>query len=709
MPRLGLLLLVLLIGLAAGNGAAAQPSATRSDAVPVVEAISVGPWLRGKLPADTVFYARLPSPWGLLLAPDGRGLDVARVHPSVATAVRAIRAAFLKDPEFAAGGMAMWRVLLSHWAGPAEFALLAPDRIPGPQSRVLVSLPLAGVADADALAGLFSMAELPAPELDTAGYGLVAGIPLHFDARSGRLLLLGAGSTVEQLKEVQAALQPAAAPFAADEALLDRSGQGGYLWLDLVSVRALAAAGALQDPSMRALSLLASKGESFSFGFGSAGEKGRYGARLQAPDAPFLRYVPREPRRYDVRTVGKPGYVWALSVLYAPQEYDEFRTALEQDHGPEAVAKLKVMEDAIQEATGVALADLLGAVGPDVGGFGDAAGDFWFLRVRDRKRLERVLERIAEHPGVERRAQQGVQLLDLPGSQTPDNQVPALKVLERVRTRLFWRDEGEYLVFANTPQPLADRQSLRASADLRGFLGSALGADFEQAQLLYAGSNHGVARQYYEYSLLFLYTLADLAGARIDPFSFPSASQLDLPAEGSVAIAFQSSRDGLALSFAYDASFLDFFSGAGAMATVAVVGVLAAIALPAYQDYVARSQVAEAVMGASAAKIAIEEFTQAKGKPPASLQDVGIEADSLATRYADIVWRDGNLIVTLRDAEPVNSRIRGATVAIGLLAEPGWVCGYAGEATPEAFVGAAPSTLTSVPMQLLPSGCRVND
>lgn len=709
MSRLGLLLLVMLIGLAAGYGAAAQPTGRTSGPVPVVGAISSAPWLRANLPADTVFYARLPSPWGLLLAPDGRGLDAARTHPSITTAVRVIRDAFLRDPEFAAGGMAMWRVLLSHWAGPAEFALVAPDRIPGPQSRVLVSLPLSGVADAKALAGLFGAAGLPAPELDAAGYGLAAGIPLYFDRHSGRLLLLAAGSTVEQLKAVQAGLKPAAAPFADDEALLDRSGQGGYLWLDLVSVRALAAAGALQDPSMQALSTLASKGQSFSFGFGSAGEKGRYGARLSAPGAPFLRYVPRESRRYDVRTVGKPGYAWALSLLYAPQEYDEFRMALEQDHGSEAVAKLDAMEEAVREGTGVSLPELLAALGPDVGGFGDAAGDFWFLRVRDRERLERVLEVIAEHPGVERREHQGVQLLDLPGSQTPGSPFPAMAILDRVRTRLFWRDEGDYLVFANTPQALADRQSLRAGADLRGFLGAALGTDFEQAQLLYAGSNHGVARQYYEYSLLFLHALADLAGARIDPFSFPSATQLDLPREGSVAIAFQSSRDGLALSFAYDASFLDFFSGAGAMTTVAVVGILAAIALPAYQDYVARSQVAEAVMGASAARIAIADFAHANGKPPASLQEAGIDTDPVATRFADIVWRDGNLVITLRDAEPVNSRIRGATVAIGLLTESGWVCGYAGEATPDAFVGEAPSTLTSVPMQLLPAGCRVND
>lgn len=709
MRRLSLLLLVCLAGLLAGVGADAQPQRVAAVPVPVVPAISSAAWLRGRLPADTVFYARLPSPWGLLLAPDGRGLDKGKVHPSIAAAIGAIRSAFLKDPEFAEDGMRLWRVLLSHWAGPAEFALVAPDRIPGPQSRVLVLVPLSGVADTAALGELFAAVDLPAPEWDSGGYGMAAGIPLHFDVRSGRLLLLGAGSTVDQLKETESGLAGATAPFAADEALLDHSGQGGYLWLDLVAVRALAAAGALSDPSMQAFATLARQGQSFSFGFGSVDGKGRIGVRMSAPDAAFLRYIPREPRRYAVRTVGEPTYAWALSVLYAPDEYAAFRKALEEDHGAAALSKLKELEDGVRAGTGVSLLDLLGAIGPDVGGFGDGAGDFWFLRVRDRQRLQRVLDVIAEHPGVERREQQGAHMLSLPGAKSPAEPFPAVRILDRMRTRFFWREEGDYLVLANMPQPLFDRQKSGAANELPAFLGQALGPDYAQAQLLYAGSNHGMARQYYEYSLLFLHALADMAGARIDPYGFPSAGQLDLPVAGSVAMAFQSSREGLALSFAYDSSPLDFFSGAGLVTTVAVVGILAAIALPVYQDYVGRAQVAEAVASAAVARDAVAAYHAAQGRLPKSLHEAGMEDDVLETRYARITWSDGSLVITLRDGAPVHPRLQGQQVAIGWLKEGGWVCGYAGSASPDAFAGAAPSTRTSVRMTVLPTGCGVND
>jgi type IV pilus assembly protein PilA len=50
------------------------------------------------------------------------------------------------------------------------------------------------------------------------------------------------------------------------------------------------------------------------------------------------------------------------------------------------------------------------------------------------------------------------------------------------------------------------------------------------------------------------------------------------------------------------------------MIVVAIIGILAAIALPAYQDYVVRSRVSEALVSASAAKVTVAE-NAANGKP----------------------------------------------------------------------------------------------
>ena len=67
------------------------------------------------------------------------------------------------------------------------------------------------------------------------------------------------------------------------------------------------------------------------------------------------------------------------------------------------------------------------------------------------------------------------------------------------------------------------------------------------------------------------------------------------------------------------------------MIVVAIVGILAAIALPAYQDYVVRSKMAEGVAAAAACKTSVAEYASTKGSFPASTDAAG--CSTLATQY----------------------------------------------------------------------------
>src|SRR5215212_8634995 len=58
------------------------------------------------------------------------------------------------------------------------------------------------------------------------------------------------------------------------------------------------------------------------------------------------------------------------------------------------------------------------------------------------------------------------------------------------------------------------------------------------------------------------------------------------------------------------------------MIVVAIIGILAAVAIPAYQDYIARSQVSEAVSLTAGGKTPMAEYMADKGLWPASASDV---------------------------------------------------------------------------------------
>ncbi len=60
------------------------------------------------------------------------------------------------------------------------------------------------------------------------------------------------------------------------------------------------------------------------------------------------------------------------------------------------------------------------------------------------------------------------------------------------------------------------------------------------------------------------------------------------------------------------------------MIVVAIVGILAAIAIPAYQDYTVRAKVSEPLSFADAAKVSVSEYFQSMGAMPADLSAAGV-------------------------------------------------------------------------------------
>ena len=142
------------------------------------------------------------------------------------------------------------------------------------------------------------------------------------------------------------------------------------------------------------------------------------------------------------------------------------------------------------------------------------------------------------------------------------------------------------------------------------------------------------------------------------------------------------------------------------MIVVAIIGILAAIALPAYQNYTVRAKVSEVVLAASACRTTITETIQsAVGSTLPAANKWGCESASATTKYVASVATDDKGVITVT-AQNISALASGsnaltlipyvnATTAVantdGGKTVFGWMCGGAG---------------TNIDAKYLPGSCR---
>ncbi|MGM3386085.1 pilin [Stutzerimonas stutzeri] len=120
------------------------------------------------------------------------------------------------------------------------------------------------------------------------------------------------------------------------------------------------------------------------------------------------------------------------------------------------------------------------------------------------------------------------------------------------------------------------------------------------------------------------------------------------------------------------------------MIVVAIIGILAAIALPAYQDYTARSQMAEAMTLASGARTSVTEYWTSEGELPEDNSEAGLAAstDITGNYVNDVEVEDGVITATMKSSG-VASGIAGETLVLSPVTSSGsvtWTCNGSADA-----------------------------
>ena len=143
------------------------------------------------------------------------------------------------------------------------------------------------------------------------------------------------------------------------------------------------------------------------------------------------------------------------------------------------------------------------------------------------------------------------------------------------------------------------------------------------------------------------------------------------------------------------------------MIVVAIIGILAAVALPAYQDYTIRAKMSEVILGMSACRTSITEVYQS-GSSGVAGDNWGCEilSDTQMTKYVQRIHTDDNGVV-LATVQSISSSVNGSVIQLVPYASSGvtavftpgnsqslygWVCG--------------PTASNGVPAKYLPGSCR---
>lgn len=142
------------------------------------------------------------------------------------------------------------------------------------------------------------------------------------------------------------------------------------------------------------------------------------------------------------------------------------------------------------------------------------------------------------------------------------------------------------------------------------------------------------------------------------------------------------------------------------MIVVAIIGILAAIAIPAYQNYTIRAQITEGLTLADGWKTAIGEYYANTGNWPTQANLTGT-CNSVG-KYEQSVTVNAGGVIEIKYGNAANTKINGCLLDLVPFTNANndvlWQCGLA--AAPSGGTNAGPTNASNVPPQYLPTSCH---
>jgi type IV pilus assembly protein PilA len=142
------------------------------------------------------------------------------------------------------------------------------------------------------------------------------------------------------------------------------------------------------------------------------------------------------------------------------------------------------------------------------------------------------------------------------------------------------------------------------------------------------------------------------------------------------------------------------------MIVVAIIGILAAVALPAYQDYTIRAKMSEVILGMSACRTSITEVYQSGPTVAPAAGQWGCEVGATqATKYVAGITTSINGVVTAT-VQGISASVNNSVVTLTPMSQSTTTATFTTGNSATLYGWACGSTGTNVPLKYLPGSCR---
>lgn len=572
--------------------------------------------LRQFMPPNAIGYIRIPNPWGFndnIL--NGALADEQHVQQQLQNLETAIHQNLLvKGKEFI---HPLVTLLLHNLRSPLEAVFLLPEQTPPTFTNLILSAKL-NFSSIDEVNQFLKTLVAKNPklqlknELSTEANGvLIAGplsIFLHYDLNTQRIFIMtGLMVSPDLFQQALAKFNGAAEPTKDHpmyemENRIDTSHQGYFSWINLQKI--LPAIQANIPPrkllSLQKWGLLDFR--AIAVGCGTRDGKGRLSIVVDAPRTGYRALFPAINNDLSLTASGKPGTVVSVSIptLAWLKGFEKMITA-EGDAYPQE--KYQSFKQEFTEDFGFSIEDALAAFGPEILFFTDDAGEFVAIKTADKSKVQEILKIMVSKYGLTHETRNinskvyhhlAVSPSSLQEHLAAEGETKieafGLLISSKLKSHYYWVEDEGYLIFATVPQPLFDRQLDTQRIPIQQWLTQEQRQNSQASLFLISTTLADTPRYFYYVYLYSLEMLGDLADANIDLFSLPSAKALKLANNGTYGLQADVSESILSLELTFENNPLEFLVHPDIGMNLAIIGILAAVAIPAYTKYLEKAK-----------------------------------------------------------------------------------------------------------------------